>query len=698
MLADMIIRRFIRLTLAALLVVAPSIAFAGYDEGAGALSSGDYTTAHQEFRTAAEAGDLRAFGPLGALVAAGLGTESDTEAGLDWGRRGVGANDPGAMFVYGSWLSNGSFVDRGVAHGANLLRRSAQGGVADAQAAIGGIYLMAVLSGAETTISAAEALHWTEMAAAADHPEGLYYLGTMSLTGMGAAQNIPLGRSWLIKAAKKGYTEAFKSLPNIPGTELAETYTWHLIASKDGEEFHTRKVKELATQLNPDEIATAHARAAAWEAANGGETDWPLDWPSLATVATATDVQGGAEGTSWPVPVIENDPSMPHEEFDVAMDAFDAKDHSAALSAFQAAAAAGDHRAFSQVGWILAVGLGVQPAVEDALRWVQRGVELDDPSALTVYGNWLLSGRFVERDVETGLGYLRRAAEAGYLDAQSNLSSVYSLAVIAGHEPPLLIEEGIHWTKVAAGRDDPNALNSMGFLYLNGLGVEQNMGEARKWFLKAAIRGDLNATTNLGLQAVDDDPAEAYKWFLISSRGGHGYATTNADEIVKQLSEEQIAAATQAADAWAVDMGRQSANTTDSPELMAIRRIIEAGSNENAINDLRSLADQGDARASILLGDLHMTGDGVSHNYSLAAGRYSDAAEADNADGQFKLSGMYRDNLGLPRNPDKVREWLIRAAETGHAEARQQLREQGVELPEIKLPMTETMENEEIQP
>lgn len=124
---------------------------------------------------------------------------------------------------------------------------------------------------------------------------------------------------------------------------------------------------------------------------------------------------------------------------------------------------------------------------------------------------------------------------------------------------------------------------------------------------------------------------------------------------------------------------------TEEPNLDAIKEAIGRDEFEPVVTALRSLAYKGNADAQVLLGDLHMEGRGVYHNYSMAGSWYRRAADADNAEAQFKLAAMYLNGIGVPLFPKQAREWLMKAAEQGHQEARSNLRRLGVEPPPIKV-------------
>lgn len=110
----------------------------------------------------------------------------------------------------------------------------------------------------------------------------------------------------------------------------------------------------------------------------------------------------------------------------------------------------------------------------------------------------------------------------------------------------------------------------------------------------------------------------------------------------------------------------------------------DIGAIGDQVKRLRKLAREGDAEAQVALGDLHMEGKGVRHNYSLAMGWYKRAADSGDAEAQFKLAGMYRDGRGVPVYPERHRELLVSAAEQGHREARKSLQKLGIEPPPIK--------------
>ncbi|HEX9079071.1 MAG TPA: hypothetical protein VF795_05750, partial [Desulfuromonadaceae bacterium] len=72
------------------------------------------------------------------------------------------------------------------------------------------------------------------------------------------------------------------------------------------------------------------------------------------------------------------------------------------------------------------------------------------------------------------------------------------------------------------------AMFNLGIIYQFGQGVAKNPESARKWFHRAALRGDAAAQNSLGaLYWYDKSYERAAKWFLLAQRGGDERAKAN---------------------------------------------------------------------------------------------------------------------------------------------------------------------------
>ncbi len=76
----------------------------------------------------------------------------------------------------------------------------------------------------------------------------------------------------------------------------------------------------------------------------------------------------------------------------------------------------------------------------------------------------------------------------------------------------------------------------------------------------------------------------------------------------------------------------------------------ELGDYETAIRELRPLAEQGHAKAQVMLGGMYASGKGVPQDYAEWVKWYRKAAEQGHAKAQNKLGLMYKDGQGVSQD------------------------------------------------
>ena len=85
-----------------------------------------------------------------------------------------------------------------------------------------------------------------------------------------------------------------------------------------------------------------------------------------------------------------------------------------------------------------------------------------------------------------------------------------------------------------------------------------------------------------------------------------------------------------------------------------------------AIYYMRPLAESGDERAMIILGNMYSIGLGVAQDYKQAFSLYHKAALRNNTDAIVAVAAMYQKGLGVKHNVRIATEWYARAARLGH--------------------------------
>ncbi len=92
-----------------------------------------------------------------------------------------------------------------------------------------------------------------------------------------------------------------------------------------------------------------------------------------------------------------------------------------------------------------------------------------------------------------------------------------------------------------------------------------------------------------------------------------------------------------------------------------------------ALQELKPLAERGDANSQTLLGALYTFGWGVRQDYAVAAYWHRLAAEQGLAAAQYVLAKAYDEGEGVPRDYTKAAEWFRLAANQGHGGAQTSL-------------------------
>ncbi|WP_118808409.1 tetratricopeptide repeat protein [Haemophilus haemolyticus] len=165
-----------------------------------------------------------------------------------------------------------------------------------------------------------------------------------------------------------------------------------------------------------------------------------------------------------------------------------------------------------------------------------------------------------------------------------------------------------------AQQGNMNAQYNLGLMYENGNGVKQSDFEAVKWYRKAAEQGESSSQFNLGVkyykgEGVKQDKIQAKKWFGKACDNGETKGCNN----YRALNEEN---------SYLTKMNKPS------------------------LNELISLAQQGNMNAQYLLGQSYYR----TKNYSSAAYWFQMAVDRGHKRAQTILAGMYHLGKGVPQN------------------------------------------------
>ena len=119
----------------------------------------------------------------------------------------------------------------------------------------------------------------------------------------------------------------------------------------------------------------------------------------------------------------------------------------------------------------------------------------------------------------------QKAADDGDLSAQNTLGYLFANGIGVQQDYP----QALAWYRKAADRGDRNAQDGLGFLYANGLGTPQDFSASAYWYAKSAAQGSAYGQLYLGLQyhhgqGVPRDDAKAVLWLTKAAEKGSALA------------------------------------------------------------------------------------------------------------------------------------------------------------------------------
>lgn len=210
--------------------------------------------------------------------------------------------------------------------------------------------------------------------------------------------------------------------------------------------------------------------------------------------------------------------------------------------------------AYRHFGYMYLEGLGVERDIRKCHAYYMAGAEKDD--LYCIYNTGIVYLRHTD-DHAAAIPYLRKAAERGLTEAQTQLAQCYYRGMgierdhrqtLAWAEPAarngsplaqfylgLLHEEGavveldmeqaLHWYEQAAEGGEHRAMSRMAYYYGEGEYVEKDLDKSFALNLAAAEKGDLDAQCNLAWYyeagiGCAPDPEEAFYWYKTAAENG----------------------------------------------------------------------------------------------------------------------------------------------------------------------------------
>lgn len=216
-----------------------------------------------------------------------------------------------------------------------------------------------------------------------------------------------------------------------------------------------------------------------------------------------------------------------------------------------------------------------------------------------------------------------------------------------------------------ANSGDADAMNLIGYKYMQGDGVQQDYVTVMEWFQKAADKGNASAMIWVGLlffngQGVAQDYSKAMEWFRKAAANGNTgkLHTVEQGETLYGLAKrygvtmDELTAANPGSDKG-IKMGQELVIPCNEPIAYATvdapQQVQEAG------------------WAMFNIGNLYFDAKGVTQDYDKAMEWYQKAADIDYLPGIHNVGYLYYHGYGVPQDYKKAFQYFSRASERGYA-------------------------------
>ncbi|MDQ7003777.1 MAG: tetratricopeptide repeat protein [Ghiorsea sp.] len=404
--------------------------------------------------------------------------------------------------------------------------------------------------------------------------------------------------------------------------------------------------------------------------------------------------------------------------------AFQQQRYDDAMQWYTKAALQGDQEAQYQLSRMYKQGQGVDKDDILALNWMKKAASNGLAKAQFMYANMLLLERGLEQDnAKEVLHWYKKSAEQTHPQAMLKLATLYfekgntnlydalDWAIKAQTSPntlklaKVLHQKIIDTILLQARNGKKKAQYKAATMYQNGIGIEKNLEEAKRWFYQAAQQGHVDAQFQLGLCLLKDPSKtnESVQWFTKAAKHNHpqaGYA------LASLLVNAHIESSTATQEAWrwlyhgmrrndpknlynlAVILHQGSLGLPQNDKKwqpwltyaadngitfaqndIAIYHILNNIKSKKNLTWLETAAHSNDMLAQFNLGLLFARGESFHLNNEKSLYWWKLAAQNGNEKAYLMLGLLYHLGRGTGRSEQHAVDWYQKAAEAGDHDA-----------------------------
>ena len=685
---------------------------------------GDQAGALEAARRGAELGSANAQVILGVILADGALSKPDYATARDLFRRAAKQSSPHAHFNLGVLAANGWGVEADAADAAGEFLQAAQGGdvlamqlfaqrhdksqaeawlrkAAESMYAEGGPDPLRIAKLGRAAPDTAALLAWYREKAQTE-PWAQAYLGVLYESGVWVRRDATVAADWYRRAGEARYVPA--------QWRLARLYNEGRGVPQDRAQ--ARRWGEMWQVQRCEEAELAEAGANACDRLAADRYDPQRTTGGLDSFCIRRFAERAVPACSA---ALKQSPSTVRFRTQLARAYAHTGRFDEARREAAAAAKAGSTAAMILMGVMSQRGLGGPVDEPGALAWYRKAGEAGDPRGVALVATSAYSGMGVAKgspeakklmDWTYGRNVTQAPTEA-QLAEKGNPRAQFNLA--AQYERAKDYPAALQWYELSAAQGFRPAELNLAQMYEKGIGVKQDTAEARARYRRLAGLGDAEARYRAAkLAAGAGDYAEALKLYGRSARDDDPRAILDLGELyehgrgVKRDVPRALALYERVAEQspWArFKLGTLYLQGDGiKPDYAKAKRWLTRSSddgNANARNNLAWMHEKGlgtpvddfTARSlylSALEGGSSEAKGNLERFFAAGTGApsgpgaaewYRGGAEAGVASAQYRLGMMYAHGEDVPRNDRSAVEWLAKAAQQGHPEARREAAE-----------------------
>ena len=516
-----------------------------YEYGKGVEQ--DYVKAVEWYTKSAEQGDSDAQWYLGYMYYVGKGVEQDYVKAFEWYTKAAEQGDSGAQWSLGDMYEDGKGVKQDYAKAFEWYTKAAEQGDSGAQWCLGDMYE----DGKGVEQDYAKAAEWYTKSAEQGDSTGQCRLGYMYYDGKGVEQDYAKAVEWYTKAVEQGDADA----------QMRFAYMYEY--GKGVEQDYTKAFEWYTKSANQDNSGAQWRLGQMFDFGNGVKQDYneALEW------YTKSAKQGNSTG-QWRLghmyeygKGVEQDCTKALEWYTKSAEQGDSdaqwllgdmyeydrgieQDYNKAFEWYTKSAKQGNSTGQWRLGQMYEHSKGVEQDYTKAFEWYTKSAEQDDS-----VGQWSLGclyelGQGTIQNCVKAVELYSMSADQGDSQGQYNLARVlyFGIGIEKSKEKAIKLlrlseaqddnlapwllgiiyqlendyDKSLECLKKALSEGYRYAAISIGDLYKDGLGVEQNGEKAREYYLQADDADGFDSLGNLylqGCEGIEQDVETAYEYF-----------------------------------------------------------------------------------------------------------------------------------------------------------------------------------------